>query len=137
MDKHDRSRVLRFSEPKRSIPGPAGEHAAQILKRGPLDVALSIPRRPTQQTPHVPDEIYFIVRGRALFLHDGKHDPVGSGDLMFVAAGPNTNSRTTPRISRCGASSMAPIEARSQHRLRRRHRYSKLDAPGCQARSAR
>lgn len=87
MDKPDRSRVLRFSEAQRSIPGPAGEHAAQILKRGPLDVALSSPRLPTQQTPHLQDEIYFIVRGRALFLHDGRRDPVGSGDMVFVAAG--------------------------------------------------
>jgi mannose-6-phosphate isomerase-like protein (cupin superfamily) len=87
MDKQDCSRVLRFSEAQGSIPGPKGEHAAQRLKRGPLDVALSIPRRPTQQTAHVKDETYLIVRGRALFLHDGKHHPVGSGELVFVAAG--------------------------------------------------
>ena len=88
MDKPGRSRVLRFWEAHRSIPGPQGEHAAQILKRGPLDVALSIPRHPTQQTPpHVQDEIYFIIRGRALFFTTASRTEVGSGDLVFVAAG--------------------------------------------------
>ena len=87
MDKSDRSRVLRFSEAQRTIPGPAGEHAATILRCGLLDIALSLPQRPTEQTPHKQDEIYIIIRGSGLFLHDGKRDPVGSGDLVFVAAG--------------------------------------------------
>ena len=78
---------IRSSEAQSLIPGPAGEHAATVLRRGPLDVALSIPPRPAQQLPHARDEIYFIIRGRALFLHDGQRDPVGSGDLVFVAAG--------------------------------------------------
>lgn len=86
MGKPDRSRVLRLAEAQRGIPGPAGEHAATVLRRGPLDVALSLPVRPAQQTPHEQDEIYFIIRGRAVFLHQSRRDPVGSGDLVFVAA---------------------------------------------------
>ena len=87
MSKPDRSRVIRLAEAQGSIPGPAGEHAAVVFHRGSLDVALSLPLRPSQQTPHVQDEIYFIVRGRGVLLHDGKRDRFESGDLLFVAAG--------------------------------------------------
>jgi uncharacterized cupin superfamily protein len=41
----------------------------------------------SQQTPHAQDEIYSIVRGRGVLLHDGKREPFESGDLLFVAAG--------------------------------------------------
>ena len=87
MSNPDRSRVIRFAEAEGSIPGPAGEHAVVVFRRGPPDVALSLPLHPSQQTPHVQDEIYFIVRGRGVILHDGKRDRFESGDLLFVAAG--------------------------------------------------
>lgn len=64
MSKPDRSRVIRLAEAEGSIPGPAGEHAVVVFRHGPLDVVLSLPLHPSQQTPHVQDEIYFIVRGR-------------------------------------------------------------------------
>lgn len=82
-----RSRVIRLAEAQSGIPGPAGEHAVSVFHRGPLDVALSLPTHPSQQTPHTQDEIYFVVRGRGVLFHDGKRDPFGSGDLLFVAAG--------------------------------------------------
>ena len=82
-----RSRVIRLVEAQARIPGPAGEHAIVVFQRGPLDIALSLPQRPSQQTPHAQDEIYFIVRGRGVLLHDGKPEPFESGDLLFVAAG--------------------------------------------------
>lgn len=74
-------------EAQARIPGPAGEHAIVVFRRGPLDVALSLPLRPTKQTPHLQDEIYFIVRGQGVLFHDGKRDRFESGDLLFVAAG--------------------------------------------------
>src|SRR5258705_567859 len=83
----DRSRVLRLADAVARIPGPAGEHAVRVLQRGTLDVKLSCPVRPNQQTPHTQDEVYVIVRGRGVLIHDGKRDEVRSGDLMFVAAG--------------------------------------------------
>jgi mannose-6-phosphate isomerase-like protein (cupin superfamily) len=58
-----------------------------VLRRGPLDVALSLPLRPSQQTPHAQDEIYFIIHGRGVLIHDSKRDPFASGDILFVAAG--------------------------------------------------
>jgi mannose-6-phosphate isomerase-like protein (cupin superfamily) len=87
MDSPHRSQVIRLAEARAGIPGPAGEHAIVVFRRGPLDIALSIPRQARQQTPHAQDEIYFIVRGRGVLLHDGKRDPFRSGDLLFVAAG--------------------------------------------------
>ena len=87
MSTPDRSRVIRLTEAQGRIPGPAGERAAMVLRRGPLDVALGLPLRPSQQTPHAQDEIYFIIRGRGVLIHDSKRDAFGSGDILFVAAG--------------------------------------------------
>lgn len=87
MSNPGRSCVIRVAEAQARIPGPAGEHAVVVFRRGPLDVALSIPLRPSQQTPHAQDEIYFVVRGQGVLIHDGKRDVFGSGDLLFVAAG--------------------------------------------------
>lgn len=88
MSKPGRSCVMRLAEGLACIPGPAGERAVMVLRRGPLDVALSLPQRPSQQqTPHAQDELYFIIRGRGVLIHDSKRDPFESGDILFVAAG--------------------------------------------------
>jgi len=87
MTQGERVRVLRFGETKMRIPGPAGEQAVRLLQRGSLDIALSIPVTPVQQTPHARDELYVIVRGRGVLLHNGNRERVEAGDLVFVAAG--------------------------------------------------
>jgi mannose-6-phosphate isomerase-like protein (cupin superfamily) len=87
MNMSDRSGVIRFAEAQAFIPGPAGERAVAVLRRGSLDVVLGLPMPPNQQTPHAQDEIYVIVRGRGVLVHDGKRDSFQSGDLLFVAAG--------------------------------------------------
>ena len=68
MSRPDCSRVIRLDEAQGSIPGPAGEHAVVVFRRGPLDVVFSLPLRPSQQTPHLQDEIYFIVRGQGVLI---------------------------------------------------------------------
>lgn len=83
----DRSGILRLADAQKRIPGPAGEHAATLLQRGTLDVALSMPSTPVHQTPHAQDEVYVVVRGRGVLFHDGKRDRFEPGDLLFVAAG--------------------------------------------------
>ena len=86
----DRSRVIRLAEAQTGIPGPAGEHAVSFLRRGTLNVMLSLGRfapMPRPTTPHEQDEVYVVVRGRGVLLHDGKRDPFEPGDLLFVAAG--------------------------------------------------
>jgi mannose-6-phosphate isomerase-like protein (cupin superfamily) len=86
MNMSDRSGVIRFAEAQASIPGPAGERAVSVLRRGTLDVVLGLPLAPNQQAPHAQDEIYVVVRGRGVLIHDGKRDSFQSGDLLFVAA---------------------------------------------------
>ena len=83
----DYSGVVRFSDARKLIPTPAGERAVLALKRGTLDVKLSIPVPPNEQTPHTQDEIYAVVRGRGVLVHGDRRDSFEAGDLLFVAAG--------------------------------------------------
>ena len=87
MNATDRGQVIRLADAELGIPGPAGENAVLVLRRGSVDVKLSHPARPNQQTPHEQDEIYVVIRGRGTLLHDGARDRFESGDLLFVAAG--------------------------------------------------
>ena len=87
MDAKDRSGVVRMKDAEATIPGPGGERSTLVLKRGTLDVRLSVPLPPNQQTPHEQDEIYAVIRGRGVLVHDGRRDPFEAGDLLFVAAG--------------------------------------------------
>ena len=89
MSKPRRSCVIRLAEAQRGIPGPAGEHSLSLLQRGTLNIklALSPPVSPTQQTAHAQDEVYVVIRGRGVLLHDGERDSFEAGDLLFVAAG--------------------------------------------------
>ena len=76
-----------MAEARARIPGPPGPHAVSLLQRGTLDVKLSCPVLPNVQTPHEQDEIYVIVKGRGVLVHDGRRDTCEAGDLAFVAAG--------------------------------------------------
>ena len=87
MNADARSTVIRLADARASIPTPTGARATGVFRRGTLDVALSLPVPPNEQTPHAQDEIYFIVRGRGVLIHEGKRDPFRAGDLLFVAAG--------------------------------------------------
>ena len=85
MSNRDRSRVIRLAEARARI--RAGEHAVSVLQRGSLDLKLSFPVSPNQQTPHAQDELYVVLRGTGVLAHHGRRDPFGPGDAMFVAAG--------------------------------------------------
>ena len=87
MSESDRSRMIPLKWAQARIPGPAGEHSVSLFQRGTLNVKLSHPVVPNQQTPHAQDEIYVVIRGRGVLLHDGKRDAFDVGDLLFVAAG--------------------------------------------------
>jgi len=84
----DRSRVMHFAEALGRIPGPADERAVTAMVRGSLDVRLSArPLRPNQRKIHTQDELYVVINGRGVLLHDGRRDPFEAGDCIFVAAG--------------------------------------------------
>jgi mannose-6-phosphate isomerase-like protein (cupin superfamily) len=87
MDMTERSGVIRLVEAEARVPGPAGERAVSVLRRGTLDIALSIPMAPNRQTPHEQDELYVVVRGCGVLVHDGRRDRFASGDILSVAAG--------------------------------------------------
>ena len=82
-----RSRVFGLAKLRASIPGPAGERSTLVLKQGTCDVKLAMPVPPNEQAPHTQDEIYVVVAGRGVLLHDGRREPFDTGDLLFVAAG--------------------------------------------------
>jgi mannose-6-phosphate isomerase-like protein (cupin superfamily) len=85
-----RSRVIHLADARARIPGPAGEHAVSLLRRGSLNAVLSLGRfapLPRPITPHPQDEVYVVLHGRGIFFHDGKREPFEAGDLLFVAAG--------------------------------------------------
>jgi len=87
MNDFARSGVLRLAQARSHIPGLAGEHAVSVLRRGTLELKLSLPVAPNVQSPHAQDELYVVIRGRGVLLHDGVREPFEAGDLMFVAAG--------------------------------------------------
>ena len=82
-----RSGVIPFVEAQQRIPSAESDHAVTLLERGTVKIKLSLPVRPTVQTPHTQDELYIIVRGHGVLFHDGKRDSFVAGDLLFVAAG--------------------------------------------------
>jgi mannose-6-phosphate isomerase-like protein (cupin superfamily) len=69
-----RERAETWSEPLR-VPGMSV--GVYLLSAGSRD----------EQTPHDEDEIYYVVRGRALFRIGSTTRPVAPGDCIFVAAG--------------------------------------------------
>jgi len=84
---NDRCAVLRFADAAARIPGANGERIAPVIKRGTLDICLSILVPPNRQTPHAQDELYVIVRGRGVLVHGDLREPFSAGDVLFVAAG--------------------------------------------------
>lgn len=87
MSDAERSCVIHLTDARARIPGPAGEHFTNVLRRGTVRLLLSFPLNPNRQAPHEQDEIYVVIRGRGVLFHDGQRDPFHPGDVMFVAAG--------------------------------------------------
>lgn len=87
MEATDRSGVIRLSEARAKIPGPAGERGAAVLRRGTLDVKLNALLPPNGVATHAQDEIYIVVSGRGVFVHNGERDGFETGDFLFVSAG--------------------------------------------------
>jgi mannose-6-phosphate isomerase-like protein (cupin superfamily) len=82
-----RSGVISLGEAKARIPTPEGERSVLVLRRGTLDVRLSLPVPPNVQTPHEQDELYAVIHGHGVLVHEGARTPFTAGDLLFVAAG--------------------------------------------------
>jgi mannose-6-phosphate isomerase-like protein (cupin superfamily) len=64
-------------------------YAAEVLRSGRLSVGLYLVAAGgvDDQTPHDEDEVYYVVRGRSMFLVDGHEHAARPGSLLFVPAG--------------------------------------------------
>jgi mannose-6-phosphate isomerase-like protein (cupin superfamily) len=87
MIRPDRSGAAPLSSTLAEIRALTEGHAVTAIRRGSLHVKLSVPVHPNQQSPHTQDEIYVIVRGTGILVHDAERQSFGPGDLLFVAAG--------------------------------------------------
>ncbi len=82
--------VFHAADARARVPGTNGEHYSGVLRRGTLDIKLSLGQfapRPNQQEPHAQDEIYVVVSGRGVLQHGERRDRFEAGDLLFVPAG--------------------------------------------------
>ncbi len=66
----------------------ADGYAPEVIRSGLLSVGLYTlaAGAADDQTPHLEDEVYYTVRGKAALYVDGKEHPVGPGSLLFVPA---------------------------------------------------
>ncbi len=64
-----------------------GESYHQFLSEGSLSLGLYVlPAAATDtQTPHNEDEVYYVVRGRAMVEVAGDRRPVRAGSIIFAA----------------------------------------------------
>ena len=82
-----------FQELLARLPGPVsekwpdGQRFVSGLAHGTMSVELYAPRGTDGQTPHVQDELYFILQGAGEIVIAGERQACQPGDAFFVAAG--------------------------------------------------
>ena len=85
MQQIDRSGVIRYADARAMI--PEGEEGVGLARRGTLDVRLNALLPPNKAAKHPTDEIYVVLEGHGVFVHNGQRDRVAPGDFLFVGAG--------------------------------------------------
>lgn len=64
---------------------------AEVLRAPGESLSVTVARWPAgsvdDQQPHTEDEVYYVVRGRAVLTTGGERVAVAAGSLAFVAAG--------------------------------------------------
>jgi hypothetical protein len=96
MTKSHRSAVISLSDAQARIPSPESDHAVTLLEHGTLKVKLSLPVRPTVQTPHTQDELYIIVRGGAFWCTMARGTRSRLATCCLSRQGQNTKSKISP-----------------------------------------
>ncbi len=76
---------LKLVDALRTSPSP-GNLAAEMAKRGTIEIEFYAPREVDPQTPHTRDEIYFIACGSGVLQVEEKRHAFQTGDVLFVAA---------------------------------------------------
>lgn len=69
------------------IPAAGGRRFAGVFRHGTLEVEVYAPVGADPQEPHTRDEVYIVARGEGVFLCEGRREPFGPGDFLFVPAG--------------------------------------------------
>lgn len=84
----DRSGVVSLAGFLASPPDKDGARSVKVLRRVSLDLKLNGLRPPNASATHLQDEIYIVLEGSGIFVHDqGRRDSIAPGDFLFVAAG--------------------------------------------------
>ncbi|MCA9879027.1 MAG: cupin domain-containing protein [Thermomicrobiales bacterium] len=65
----------------------SGDAYVQFINRGSMSLGLYVLPAGSEdtQTPHLEDEIYYVVSGRGDILVDGERRAVQAGSIVFVA----------------------------------------------------
>ena len=66
---------------------PLGERFVRGMAHGTMSVELYAPRGHDPQTPHVQDELYFIMQGSGELVIAEQRHTCAAGDAFFVPAG--------------------------------------------------
>ena len=66
---------------------PEGARSVVGLRHGTMSVKLFAPRGTDRQTPHVQDEVYFVIAGSGTFVIDGDRHAFAPGTAFFVPTG--------------------------------------------------
>jgi mannose-6-phosphate isomerase-like protein (cupin superfamily) len=65
--------------------GLGGQRWVTIFKRGDLELEYYAPRGTDPQQPHTRVELYFVISGSGTFVIEGKRQPFGPGEVLYVA----------------------------------------------------
>jgi len=69
-----------------NAPLSEGRRSSLIFERGELELRYYAPVGKDDQTPHMRDEVYFVVSGWGTFFCDGQREPFSAGDVVFAPA---------------------------------------------------
>lgn len=72
---------------KQKLAGESAKVYTQLLKHGTMQLEYFAPKEKDTQTPHLQDELYFIVSGSSDFILEDKVISCSAGDALFVPAG--------------------------------------------------
>jgi mannose-6-phosphate isomerase-like protein (cupin superfamily) len=79
--------IIHLAEALSKGPPPAGNLAVPIFAHGSVEVELYTPQGHDPQKPHTRDELYFVARGRGVFVEGEQRHSVEPGSFLFVPAG--------------------------------------------------
>lgn len=64
-----------------------GQRYVTLFKHGTLELEYYQPVKTDPQQPHTRDEVYFVISGSGFFVREGKRQPFGPGEVLYLPAG--------------------------------------------------